>query len=376
MSRIRPFVRDDVEQVAALHHLVFVDQAQPRKPLSSKLKQAYADYFDNVFFRHPWPDDALPSLVCEEADGKLSGFLGVLPRRMLLRGRTVRVALSSQFAVDPARRTSGAGVRLLKAFLAGPQDLALTDEANDTSRALWEGLGGSTAHLYSVHWKFLFRPLRFAATRMTEWKRLSWLAWPARLAAGCCDHLAGSLMPERFRCSPSTLTAEPLDAATLLVCHQQFAPTRALWPDYDAASLTWLLDHLGSLKQLGALRGACFRDSQRAILGWYLYHLKPKDTSRVVQLVARPQSAAEVLAHLLHDAHQGHAAALQGRMEPQWMAALAQRRCLCHCGVPWMLIHARDAELLRAFRDGDVLLSSLEGEMCMRFRQRETPRVS
>src|SRR5581483_7581848 len=104
----------------------------------------------------PAPSVARPSgitsLVFEENSGEITGFLGVVPRPMSFNGRPVRAAISSQFIVAPARRSTLAAVKLLQAFVSGPQDLSIADEANDASRKLLGSLGGSTALLYSLYW--------------------------------------------------------------------------------------------------------------------------------------------------------------------------------------------------------------------------------
>ncbi len=53
-------------------------------------------------------------------------------------------------------------VRLARAFLEGPQDLSISDEASDVARKIWEGLGGTTALLRSLHWTRPLRPATLA----------------------------------------------------------------------------------------------------------------------------------------------------------------------------------------------------------------------
>src|SRR5439155_8853483 len=130
------------------------------------VESAYRTYFTDIFLSHPWYDAALPSLVYEHDDGRVLGFLGVVPRRMWLGDRPVRAAVGSQFIVEPSRRSTLAAVKLLKAFLSGPQDLPIADEANDVSRKLWERLGGAAALLYSMYWLRPLRPSRFVMHRL------------------------------------------------------------------------------------------------------------------------------------------------------------------------------------------------------------------
>lgn len=368
MRRIRPFVRDDIEQVAGLHQRVFGNGNNPaHRSLTPELQQSYAEYFERIFFRNPWLDEALPSFVHEEADGKITGFLGVLPRRMSLNGESISVALSSQFIVDPNSRASGAGVRLMKIFLAGPQELSLTDEANNTSRRLWEGLGGSTALLYSIHWTRLLRPSRFFISRFSEHGLLSLLASASKPLSNLADTVLARRMPHRFRQTMPDVSADEMDADTLLFCLSEFSNTRSLWPEYDDRSLKWLLEVIARNKSRGDLRKLVIRNSKREIIGWYLYYLNPGGASNVVQLVAKKSSINEVLDHLFYDAWSQGSVAVSGRLEPQFMQAFSDKHCLFNCGAPWMLIHSPNPDVLRAFHYGDTLLSGLEGEMCMRF---------
>lgn len=368
MSRIRPFVEDDIEQVSDLHQRVFgAGVSHSLQWTVSELRQSYTDYFERVFLRNPWRDEALPSLVHESADGKITGFLGVLPRRMLFDGMPISVALSSQFIVDPNSRASGAGVWLLKTFLTGPQDLSLTDEANNTSRKLWEGLGGSTALLYSVHWTRLLRPSRFAISHFKGHGVLSLLASASKPLCNLLDAALARKSPHRFRQTEPNVSAEELDANTLLACLSEFSNTRSLWPEYDEYSLKWLLEIITRQAHRGALRKLAIRNSKRKVIGWYLYYLNPGGVSRVVQLVAKKNSIGEVLDHLFYDAWLNGSVAVSGRLEPPFMQAFSDKYCHFNCGQPWMLIHSHNPDILRAFHYGDALLSSLEGEMCMRF---------
>ena len=50
------------------------------------------------------------------------------------------------------------------------------------------------------------------------------------------------------------------------------------------------------------------------------------------------------------------------------MDALSNKRCLFHCGPQWVLIHARDPELIRRFDRGETFYSRMDGEWCLRFR--------
>lgn len=372
MKPIRPFLRDDIPQVADLHRRVFgVGGNAAGQPISASLAQEYADYFETIFFQNPWHDEAFPSLVSQDASGKITGFLGVMPRRMTFRGRPLNVALSSQFIVEPDKRAMGAGLQMMKTFLLGPQDLSLTDEANAISRKLWEGFGGVTAPLYSFHWTRLLRPSRYAAalvaSALGDPKLLAPFLLAARPVCHLVDALAARKLPQRFSQPQPKVEAEELSQEGLLRCLSEFAESRALWPDYDAPSLGWLLKTIEHKTQWGDLRKLALYNLRGELLGWYLYHVKPGGTSNLLQIMAKKNSIEEVLDHLFYDAWQHGSLAVTGRLEPQFMPALIDKRCLLS-GAPWVLIQSHDPALLHSIQQGDALLSKLEGEWCIRFR--------
>src|SRR5207237_10587312 len=68
MATIRPFRPDDIPDFVALRRRSF---SRSERPAAAAL----ADYFEHVFFRNPWRDEALPSLVYVDPSGRPLGFL-------------------------------------------------------------------------------------------------------------------------------------------------------------------------------------------------------------------------------------------------------------------------------------------------------------
>lgn len=52
---------------------------------SAEYVEGYRAYFPEVFLKHPWMDESIGSLVHQEEDGRITGFLGMVPRRMTMR---------------------------------------------------------------------------------------------------------------------------------------------------------------------------------------------------------------------------------------------------------------------------------------------------
>ena len=102
MGHIRAFVDADIPQVSRLHGVVF----RTGDRTDREGRDPYHAYFKRVFLDNPSRDDALPSLVYQEDDGRVVGFLGVVPRRMSMGGQQLQAAISSQFIVDPRSRSA------------------------------------------------------------------------------------------------------------------------------------------------------------------------------------------------------------------------------------------------------------------------------
>ena len=266
--------------------------------------------------RNPWFDPELPSWIAEDADG-MAGFFGVLPRRMVYGDLTLRVAVSCQFMVDPQKRRSLAAVELMRRYFAGPQDLSISDGANDATRALWEAAGGAASALHNVHWVRLLRPAGGLVSLAGQVAPgLAAVAAPvAALADACIPRGAPRASPWR---------EEDLDAPALASALQEHRGVFTLRPFYDKPSLEWLLEQARAKQRHGVLQGCVLRDEARRVVGWFLYYLS-SSMSQVLQLGARRERLPAVLDRLFEHARARGAVAIQGRLEPQRGARAARQ---------------------------------------------------
>jgi hypothetical protein len=327
---------------------------------------AFESYFREIVFDNPWRDPQLPSWVAEE-DGRISGFYAVMPRRMLLRGRPIRVAVGCQFMVDPDKRDTLTALQLAKACISGPQDLTLADGSNDLSRRMWMGIGGTTSLLYSLHWTRPLRPARYVLSLLDE--RANFppaLTFAARPLSALADALITRLRPNRFLREQTELAEDALDPATMLAHLHDVLRSSELQPVYDARSLGWLLEQAAHKTRHGRLRARAVRDRER-LLGWYLYYVQAGGVSEVVQIAARNGSFDRVLLRLLADAWRHGAAAVRGRLDPRYAQELSHRHCWFRREGSWTLVHSRHADVMTAIQQGDAFLSRLEGEWWLRF---------
>jgi hypothetical protein len=363
MAVVRSLAAGDIPAVAHLFSRVY-----PRDQWSSHAE--CEGYFQQMFFANPWIDPRLPSWVAMEG-ARAVGFIGVMPRPMRLRGQAVQAAVVTQLMVEQDGRHGVVAAQLLRKALAGPQALTISDGANETSRRMWEALGGLTSMLYSLQWRRLLRPAQSTLQRASSphGRAAAFFATPMAALADVCNAYYRSLP------RASDLIEEPLDAGALLDGLGHAARRVALSPDYDLASLAWLLDQVRAKRRHGELQACRLRLPGGAIAGWFLYYLNG-GTSKVLQLHAREDAEHAVMDHLFSHAWRGGASAIEGRMEPRLAHGLGRRRCLFHTSSVYTLVHSRDATLLAAFARGDAFFSRLEGEWWMRFVGEPRERVA
>ena len=367
MARIRVLAEDDLEGVIELFGRVY-----PARRWASP--KACHSYFREILFDNPWRDLEVPSWVAEEG-GRIRGVYAMMPRRMLLRGRPLRVAAACQFMVDPDRRNTLTALQLAKACLSGPQDLTLADGAHEQVRRMWIGVGGTVSLPYSLHWTRPLRPARYLLSLAKERAALPRLAGFAALAPCiAADALFARLHPNRFCRETVDSQEDALDSAAMLAGLPQILRSYALQPAYDQATLDWLLDQAARKARHAKLRGRVVRDGERRLIGWYLYYAEAGRIGEVVQMAALEGSFDIVLRRLLADAWRSGATALRGRLDPRFAQELSNRHCWLRTDSTWTLIHSRRADVLAAFERGDAFVSRLEGEWWLRFSSDgETP---
>lgn len=360
MGVVRAFEKRDVGAVAELHRRVF--DTGPRG--SAALDAAYRRYFGEVLAPS---DERIRSLVYETDDGRIAGFLGVVTRPMAFGERKLVAAVSSQFVVAPEHRSRLVGVELLRAYLAGPQDLSMADEATSPARTLWESLGGRTALLYSLCWTRPLRPSSLALSLLGRRRRLAPFARMASPLARAMDGLAARLPDSHLRQAEPRAKGEAVSPDALAAHLSALVAEHRLRPQYEARSLAWAMRRAAACEPGAPLRAMLVRDASGRPAGAYVYRPRRGGSAEVVHLAAPARAAADVLEHLFWDAWREGAVAVEGRAQPRLLQALSDRYALLHRRGSWVLVHASRPEVLSAFDRGEAFLSRLEGEMCLRF---------
>lgn len=349
MSEIRACLADDVPAVASLFQKTFRNARRPASP-------ALAAVVRELFFEHPWRDSDLPSRVCV-ADGKVVGFIGVLPVHMSFRGRKLRAAVPSSIMVDePAKRPLD-GAKLIRAFLNGPQDLSFSEPISPVALTMWERSGGETTASESMEWLRILRPaglaLALASGRISALDALRPLA---RLADKRLERRGIFALAK-----PGAFSDSDIDDAELTGLINELGETYALRPDWDQGVLSWQLAHARGNQSRGVVHRRVVRDRKGRAVGCYVYHGKPGLLAWTLLVLARPDSVDPVLDSLLAHAAANGAVAVKGRTQLRLLDPLLKRNAFLfrrHSAVA----HSRDRDLLAAIRSGDALTSGLAAE--------------
>lgn len=358
MASVRELKPQDLPEVARLFLRLTPEAGWPSG-------DACAGYLRDILFGNPWADLEIPSWVAEDG-GRITAFYLLLPRRMLLGNRPIRVAVGCQMSVDESHRRSLTALALAKAALTGPQDLTIADGAHERSRDMWIALGGQAPLAYNLHW---IRPLRPARAVLTALGARGVLPAPlralARLPAALVDAAVRRLRWNRLLTAEPELESRPLVAAELADCFGEIV-TDELRPAYDAATFDWLIRETLAKTGHGGLRGRLLHGPDGRACGWYVYQLVRGGTSEVIQLAARRGEYERVLRHLLGDAWRQGAAALRGRGEPDQVEALSAHHAWFRREGKCALVHSRDPRIRNAIEQGRAFLSRWEGEWWLR----------
>ena len=309
MGYIRRFTESDILEVARIHRRPSRRRTAPTRRGSLVLHVLHTRLLEN-----PWQDAGLRSLVYQEDDGHLSGFLGVVPRPMTMNGRRIQAAISRSSS-SSLRRMSASSLQLARAFLEGPQDLSIADEATDLSRKIWEGLGGTTSLLHSLHWTRPLRPGGLTLSMMRGRQRLVPLAVTAAPLAPMIDALVTRMSHSQFyQAGPEV--SRSADHRRFLTCLPTLVGPHSLRVDYDVPTFRWLLERARAKGEWQPSRcgGEGRRPNRRLVC------LSPRagpDCDRPADRGRCSECRSDVLDQLFYQAGQHGAIAVTGRAEPR-----------------------------------------------------------
>jgi hypothetical protein len=268
-NRVRALAEADVPAVARLFQHMLRKSRGPATP-------ALAAYMTELFLNGPDRDPEINSHVHLDGDGTVNGFVGVLPMPMMVHGRPVSGALCGTLMVENHADDPFAGARLMRAFLAGPQDISLTETANDISTTMWRKLRGTVLPDHSLEWLRVIRPAGFvaaaAASAIRPMRAFAPLARPfdalIRRRPSSWAHVAAEI-PEGTQTSAETDDEEAVDL------FMQLTEPFAARPNWRRESLARMVAESRNKANYGEMvrRKVTARDGRT--LGLFLYYGDP-----------------------------------------------------------------------------------------------------
>ncbi len=360
---VRAFEEADVAEVGRLHAKVF-----PESGPSFRTPQAYAHYLPSVLLHGPREADEFPSLVCEQ-DGRIIGFMGVVPVRMVFNDAPCWAGVCTQFVVDSDHRGL-TGLLMMRRFVSGGQALSFADERGPIAIKIWDRTGGATLAFGSLRFTRPIRPAAFALCVLEQRPGLSLLARVAAPIAWLIDALAERLPRSPFGPSAQSrsVTTHVLTEEAMCALLPSLLAARRLRPDYsDIAPLRWRLARADGYTKRGPLQRMLVRSASGETLGWYIAYFPRGKVGEVLQVVASESTIALVLDTLFADALRARVAGLRGRLDPELTQAYSDAHCILSRRGPLMLAHASDPAIMELLHQGKAYLSRLDGEWSARF---------
>jgi hypothetical protein len=354
MSEIRTCTADDIPAVARIFQKAHRD---PRDRAPASLEACLKE----LLFDHPWYDRELSSRVYVAADGKVGGFIGVIPLHMSYQGRSVRAAVPTSLAVERPDLDPFAGAKLVRSFLSGPQEISISEPANDLAIGMWERLGGQSVASESMEWLRVFRPAGLALALAAERFPPAMLARPI---GQLCDRVAGRFTGDAalFAAKSRTYVHDADVSDDLLMQHlPTFAATYPLHPDWDRDALQWMLNHASRHNTRGPLYRRMVYGKHDTPIGCYLYQGRPGRIAWVLQILALPDALHAVLDSLFAHAYAQGSVALKGRTQQRLLDPLLKRACIFYRRAS-AVVHSRNPELLQTVRSGGAITSGFAAE--------------
>jgi hypothetical protein len=357
LNQVRPLEPADIPQLVALRREAFKHSAHDADA-------SLAAYYRTLFFDSPWTDERYPSLVYEGDGGKIQGFIGAIPRPMLLGDKRVTAVTSTELMVATEVRGL-VGPKLLRRLFEGPQDLTFSDRATEQARNLYEALGGNTLPWYSGYWA---APLDSNRISMQVGSEGTGSNFPGRAigrVGRALDRFANRSGGWKSHQPELKTREEPLAPETIVSLVRKLAGRNALVPDYDVRSIQWLFQRIEERSDKPRFITAQV-SLDATVIGWLVYLIHPNRDAEVIQLAALPGRERQLFDHLLRHAADRSVAVVRGRLDGRLSAIVSERGLPVTIGQPWVVARSQRSDIATQLLTGNAFFSRLEAEWWIR----------
>jgi hypothetical protein len=342
----------DVGAVAALSRRVF---HKTEAPPSAEL----VAYVRDLAFGAPAIAGPGGGLVHLAADGAIDAAVLTIPLRLMVGERLVAARILSTFMAEEGAGHGRPGARLAM-NLARSDRFFFTDTAKPISAGLFEALGGTVLPIHSLEWLRILRPAGFLA-RLAERRRPGLARLPFDAIAGGLDRIARRVFGMAIA-APAADRLEEIDTAEFAALAPAFVAHRTIRPVWSPEELGWTIAMARRRTHNGPLRLCRIVDGHGETIGVTAHYAGPGRIALLLELLARPDREAAVVAALLADLDRVGVVAVRGACRPGLIEALYR--------VPGVIFrhnaHAVCLTRMPAAREaigrGDVHLGGLAGE--------------
>lgn len=351
-GRIRKMTADDVEVISDMSMEMF-----PRSKEMTREQQI--KMIRRLYLENPFNCDGNVSLVYESPDGDVGGFLGVIKKKMIWRGRSIKVSHSNHLMIRDTERSTLASVALVKTMMQDDHDFCFADSSSDTSRFIWERCGGVTAWGHSMYYRHLLQPLSFICNRLP----LNYVRFLLKPVSKAGDFVFNHVPGSPFKFDLPHCRIEELNIPELLQLMKEVHRNIAVRPVYSTDTLVWLIESLKIEERYGPLKAIKIINDRGYTAGWVLYHQKKNGACEVLQLEARKGMKDLVFQALCYHAYQGGGVELDGRLDPRLFKNFGNRTTIFVPGKFWTLVYSRNPDLMADLQSGNAVLTRLEGDL-------------
>ncbi len=315
-------------------------------------------YFDNENLNK----DCAP-LVCKTELGQIIGFLGVNYSTFLFKERYLRVANCHHlFATDLGRKQM-VPLRLLQHFLAGPQDLSFADGSSNSTRLLWDRLGGEPVLCESVYFNIPLRPISFITRIILKQKINQPITTLIRGFAKYFDWVGSSLGGHLFYKEPPKHKLEELTVGIMIDLMHRIQSNFQLFPHYTEQYLSNQFYLLENETRFGTLKKIVILDATSVAIGWFIYFAQKDGICEVIQAVSLPGYETDLYIALSWHAQSQGGVELSGRLMQNQFQTPFTTKSISLPARMWTLIKCDDLALKHSIQSGRAFLTRLDGDL-------------
>jgi hypothetical protein len=265
-----------------------------------------------------------------------------------------------------------AAMMIMKRHLSGPQVMTVADAVTESGRSIWTAMGAEYIPVYNFCWKVQLRaaPTRRILARLYRRASARQLSESVLRRVDRVDRIIGRIA---FQSAETWKDSHSIRDVTASHIVDAFGESfgRPMMFAYTPDSLDWLIKHARPKHAVGSelcVNGVF--DADEELIGFFAYFIDKNNMARVIHLGYSRGRQHDVFYALLSVVRSQHAVGVIGRMDPSLASSIVQVPNLhyAHSRVG-AIVHSKSSSLLAAVRSGALVISHLEGEWGINYRE-------